>query len=530
MYSGLFLVLGAAAMISSFFKSFMFSRSGEILTMRLREKTFQALLNMETAYFDDHRNNTGALCSRLASDASAVKGATGSHLGTLLQSFGSIAFGIVVGFVYSWKMTLAVIGFAPLMLFSGFLKMRLEIGAGKQQNKKMEEAAKVAVEAMENIRTVATLTQEQRMHSVYCSLLAVPYKSQRRKAHYLGIAYSCSSATIFFAYSASFAFGAYLVANDGLRYQDMFKVFSTILFGAMSAGQASSFAPDYGKAKTASARLFALFDRVPPIDSSSESGEKLPDVQGAVELRGVRFQYPTRPGVRVLRGLDITVKPGQVVALVGSSGCGKSTAVQLIERFYDPVEGQVLLDDHPVKELNLQWLRRQIGIVSQEPVLFDRSIRENIAYGDNFREVEMDEIIEAARKANIHNFIESLPQGYETNVGDKGAQLSGGQKQRIAIARALVRSPKILLLDEATSALDTESEKVVQEALERAQEGRTSIVIAHRLSTIQNADCIIVINSGRVAEVGTHSELLARKGIYHRLNTRQQQKNNATIG
>jgi ABC-type multidrug transport system fused ATPase/permease subunit len=308
----------------------------------------------------------------------------------------------------------------------------------------------------------------------------------------------------------------------------MFKVFSAILFGAMAAGQASSFAPDYGKAKASAARLFALFDRVPPINSSSEAGEKLPDIQGAVELQGVRFQYPSRPDVRVLRGLDITVKPGQVVALVGSSGCGKSTVVQLIERFYDPAEGHVLIDGHPSTELHLQWLRRQIGIVSQEPVLFDCSIRDNIAYGDNFREVTMQEIVEAARKANIHNFIESLPQGYETNVGDKGAQLSGGQKQRVAIARALVRSPKILLLDEATSALDTESEKVVQEALERAQEGRTSIVIAHRLSTIQNADCIIVIHGGRVAEVGTHSELLARKGIYHRLNTRQQRNNDAS--
>ena len=260
---------------------------------------------------------------------------------------------------------------------------------------------------------------------------------------------------------------------------------------------------------------------------------------GEIEMQNATFEYPSRPGVKVLDKMSMMVKPGQTVALVGPSGCGKSTIVSLLERFYDPESGSLTLDGSDLRDLNIRWLRSQIGIVSQEPVLFDTSIAENIRYGANFREVSDEEVVEAAKAANIHSFIESLPQvcslsdyncslfshlclqGYSTNVGSKGTQLSGGQKQRIAIARALVRNPKILLLDEATSALDTESEKIVQEALDKAREGRTSIVIAHRLSTIYNADLIIVIKSGKVAEKGTHESLLRERGIYFTLNRYQ---------
>ena len=261
---------------------------------------------------------------------------------------------------------------------------------------------------------------------------------------------------------------------------------------------------------------------------------------GAVSLDSVTFSYPTRPEVQVLKELSVDLKPGQTLALVGPSGCGKSTVVSLLERFYDPASGLLKVDGVDCRDLHLGWLRSQIGIVAQEPVLFDASIADNIRYGALFRDVSEDEIISAAKQANIHDFIETLPmvscsichitvvqivtftsccsQGYNTNVGAKGAQLSGGQKQRIAIARALVRDPKILLLDEATSALDTESEKVVQEALDKAREGRTTIVIAHRLSTIYNSDVIAVVDDGKVSELGTHSELLANKGLYYKLN------------
>ncbi|KAI0240738.1 hypothetical protein LSAT2_008495 [Lamellibrachia satsuma] len=245
------------------------------------------------------------------------------------------------------------------------------------------------------------------------------------------------------------------------------------------------------------------------------------ECRGEVTFDNIEFTYPSRQDATVLRGLAVTIKPGQRVALVGQSGCGKSTCVSLVERFYDASNGSMLIDGVDVRSLNVQWLRAQLALVSQEPVLFNTTIHDNIAYGDNARTSTMDEVIAAAKKANIHNFIASLPLGYDTNVGECGSQLSGGQKQRIAIARALLRNPRILLLDEATSALDTESEKLVQEALERAQEGRTCIVIAHRLSTIRSADKIVVMQDGRVVEEGTHEDLMAQESFYYRLVQKQ---------
>jgi len=234
----------------------------------------------------------------------------------------------------------------------------------------------------------------------------------------------------------------------------------------------------------------------------------------------VAFSYPSRMVTQVLQGLGFEVKSGKTLALVGQSGCGKSTVVNLIERFYDPQSGNIQADDFDIRTINVPFLRNQISLVSQEPVLFDCSIRDNIAYGVEGG-ITYERIQQVAKLANIHDFVLKLPQGYDTRVGEKGVQLSGGQKQRVAIARALVRDPKILLLDEATSALDAESEKVVQDALDKAREGRTCIIIAHRLSTVQTADCIGVIKHGKIVELGTHAELVAKKGVYYKLTKKQ---------
>ncbi|XP_047226189.1 bile salt export pump isoform X2 [Girardinichthys multiradiatus] len=515
----LFCIVAVISFFSQFLQGYAFAKSGELLTRRLRKVGFQAMLKQEIGWFDDPRNSPGALTTRLATDASVVQGATGSQIGMIVNSLTSIGVSFIIAFYFSWKLTLVIMCFLPLIGLSGVFQAKMLTGFANEDKKSMEAAGRVSSEALGNIRTIAGLAKEHSFVESYEQKLELPYKSAKNRANIYGLCFGFAQCVIFMAYAASFRYGGYLVRAEKLPYMLVFRVISAIVISGTALGRASSFTPDYAKAKIAAAQFFKLLDRVPKISISHTDGQKWEMFKGEIEFRNCKFTYPTRPDIQVLSGLVVSVKPGQTLAFVGSSGCGKSTSVQLLERFYDPDEGQVLIDGHQSRAVNVPFLRSQIGIVSQEPILFDCSIAENIQYGDNTRVVDMEEVVEAAKKAHLHDFVMSLPDKYETQVGAQGSQLSRGQKQRIAIARAIVRNPRILLLDEATSALDTESEQTVQSALDEARKGRTCIVIAHRLSTIQTADIIAVMSQGAVIEQGTHDQLMAKKGAYYKLVT-----------
>uniref|UniRef100_A0A1A9USS9 ABC-type xenobiotic transporter n=1 Tax=Glossina austeni TaxID=7395 RepID=A0A1A9USS9_GLOAU len=521
--SYLFMAIGVVAGLGTFVQTFMFNTAGAKMTSRLRRDTFETLLKQEAAYFDHSSNSVGALCSRLAADCSNVQGATGTRIGMMLQCLSTLLVGIAVAFVYSWNLTLVTIVLVPFICLSIFLESRYMESSSLTEKAAFESASRIAVEAIANVRTVTSLGQERYVLQRYSSQIDLVHKSCVKKLRFRGFVYGLGQSAPFFAYGISLFYGAILVAN-GLPYENVIKVAESLLFGSWMLGQALAFSPNVGAGVYSAGRLFKLFDRLPaqyipkirPFNTAEKS-------EGNIVYENVSFEYPTRQGIPILRNFNLEIQKGSTVALVGPSGSGKSTCVQLLLRYYDPIKGSINLSGTPTTDFTLETLRSKLSLVSQEPVLFDRSIADNIAYGNNCRDpMPMTEIIDAAKKANIHDFITSLPQGYETLLGSKGAQLSGGQKQRIAIARAMVRNPKILILDEATSALDMESEKVVQQALEVARSGRTCVTIAHRLTTVRDADVICVLKKGVIVEKGTHDELMNLKRIYYKLYIMQQ--------
>ncbi|XP_017479812.1 PREDICTED: multidrug resistance protein 1A [Rhagoletis zephyria] len=516
-YSLYFLVTGVITGFATFFQIYLFGVAGEKLTERLRGLMFEAILKQEVAWFDDKANSTGGLCARLSGEAAAVQGATGQRIGTIVQSVATIALGIALSMYYEWSLGLLALAFAPFILVAALLQRKVMAQENMGTSKTMENCTKLAVEVVSNIRTVASLGREEMFYQQYMDLLNPAMATAKKNTHFRGFVYGLARSLMFFAYAACMYYGGWCIVHKGMEFGNVFKVSQALIMGTATIADALAFAPNFQKGITAAKKIFLLLSREPKIFDKPDVSTDPWNAEGKVDFNDVKFSYPTRKEIPVLRGILLNIKEGQKVALVGSSGCGKSTCIQLLQRFYDVDAGSVNIDNIDLRNLALTNLRRQLGIVSQEPILFDRSIKDNIAYGDNKRDVSEQEIIAAAKKANIHNFVSALPLGYETRMGEKGTQLSGGQKQRIAIARAMVRNPKILLLDEATSALDAESEKIVQDALDAASKGRTTISIAHRLSTIVDSDLIFVLDNGQVAECGSHKELLKLRGIYNTL-------------
>lgn len=516
-WSAMYLMLALVQFLAFIIQGVLFAKCSERLIHRVRDKAFRAMLRQDVEFFDRDENTSGVLTSFLSTETTHVAGLSGVTLGTILMVLTTLISAMALALAVGWKLSLVCISTVPVLLACGFLRFFMLAHFQRRSKRAYDSSASYASEAISAIRTVAALTREEDVLKQYRDSLAVQQRRSLISVLKSTALYAASQSLLFACFALGFWYGGTLIAKNEYDMFQFFLCFMAIIFGAQSAGTIFSFAPDMGKAYQAASELKKLFDRKPNVDTWGQEGEPLVEVEGTLEFRDVHFRYPTRPEQPVLRGLNLIVRPGQYVALVGASGCGKSTTIALLERFYDPLSGGVYVDGKEISGLNINDYRSHIALVSQEPTLYQGTIKDNILLGTPKEDVSDEAVEFACREANIYDFIASLPDGFNTIVGSKGALLSGGQKQRIAIARALIRDPKILLLDEATSALDSESEHVVQAALDKAAKGRTTIAVAHRLSTIQKADVIYVFDQGRVVEQGTHSELMKKNGRYSEL-------------
>lgn len=510
----IFVGLGGASLVAYPARTYLFGVAGNKLIKRVRLMCFEKVVSMEVGWFDEAEHSSGVVGARLSADAASVRALVGDALAQMVQDLSSAAVGLAIAFQASWQLALIILAMIPLIGLSGYVQLMFLKGFSADAKAMYEEASQVANDAVGSIRTVASFCAEEKVMEMYRSKCEGPMKNGMRQGVVSGVGFGLSYSLLFLVYATSFYAGARLVQDGKITFTDVFRVFFALTMAALAISQSSSLAPDSSKAKGAAASIFALLDRKSKIDPSDESGVKLESIKGEIELRHVSFKYPTRPDIQIFRDLSLTIRSGKTIALVGESGSGKSTVISLLQRFYDPDSGHITIDGVEIQKFQLKWLRQQMGLVSQEPVLFNDTIRANIAYGKDGNATEA-EIIAAAELANAHTFISGLANGYDTMVGERGVQLSGGQKQRVAIARAIVKSPKILLLDEATSALDAESERVVQDALDRVMVNRTTVIVAHRLSTIKGANLIAVVKNGVIVEKGKHETLInVNQGFY----------------
>lgn len=503
--------------VFGYFRIVVFNRVTTDMLNTLRTDTYEHLLRLPMIFFA--KNRVGELNSRISADVSMVQEALTSNLAELVRQVITVAAGVVLLATVSWELTLTMLSVIPVVAIVAVFFGRFVTKLSKQVQDKIAETSVIVDETLQGIQNVKAFANERwealRYGRVVGDVRLLALKSGRWQGAFVSFIILCMFGAIVLVIWR----GVRLMALGEISTGELVTFIMYSIFIGASIGGLPEVINRMLKAIGASERLMDLQDEAPEPVSLAAKGEPLV-LQGAVRFEQVSFHYSTRSDITVLQDVSFDVRPGERVALVGPSGAGKSTVASLALRFYDPVSGRVTIDGKDARDYDLTALRDRMAIVPQEVLLFGGTIRENIAYG---RPDASNEIIEAAaRKANAHDFISSFPQGYETVVGERGIQLSGGQRQRIAIARAVLKDPAILILDEATSALDSESERLVQDALDQLMKGRTSIVIAHRLSTVRDADRILVLDKGRVLESGTHDELIADVGgLYHSLSRLQ---------
>ncbi|KAE9612767.1 hypothetical protein Lal_00005852 [Lupinus albus] len=528
-YSLCFLGLALFSLVINILQHYSFAYMGEYLTKRVRERMFSKILTFEVGWFDQDENSTGAICSRLARDANVVRSLVGDRMALLIQTISAVVIACTMGLVIAWRLAIVMIAVQPIIIACFYTRRVLLKSLSQKAIMAQDESSKLAAEAVSNLRTITAFSSQDRIIKMLEKSQESPRRESIRQSWFAGLGLACSQSLTSCTWALDFWYGAKLISHGYITSKQLFETFMILISTGRVIADAGSMTSDLAKGADAVASVFAVLDRDTKIEPDDDTeGYKAEKLTGEIELSDVHFAYPARPNVMIFQGFSIKIDAEKSTALVGQSGSGKSTIIALIERFYDPLKGLVTIDGRDIKSYNLRSLRNHVALVSQEPTLFGGTIRENIAYGASDSNTNEAEIIEAAKASNAHDFIASLKEGYDTFCGDKGVQLSGGQKQRIAIARAILKNPEVLLLDEATSALDSQSEKLVQDALERVMIGRTSVVVAHRLSTIQNCDVIAVLGKGKVVEKGTHSSLLGKgpTGAYYSLVSLQRRPSN----
>ena len=517
-----FLYLAIGEFVTIYICTVGFIYTGEHIAGKIREQYLAAILRQNIAYFD--KLGAGEITTRITADTNLVQDGISEKIALTLTALATFVTAFVIGFIKYWKLT--------LILSSTVFAIATVMGGGSsfiiRYNKQSLESyalgGSVAEEVISSIRNATAFSTQDKLARQYDTHLVEAEKWGLKLKIALAGMISGMMGILYLNYGLSFWMGSRFIVDGQMTLSEVLTITLAIMIGAFALGNVAPNAQAFTTSVAAAGKIFNTIDRVSPLNPMDDEGEKLDRVEGTVELKNIKMIYPSRAEVVVMQDVNLKVPAGKTTALVGASGSGKSTIVGLVERFYDPVGGEVYLDGHEISKLNLKWLRQQISLVSQEPTLFGTTIFGNVKHGligtqHEFSPIEHQKelIVAAAKSANAHDFIMGLPEGYETHVGERGFLLSGGQKQRIAIARAMVSDPRILLLDEATSALDTKSEGVVQAALDVAAQGRTTIVIAHRLSTIKTADNIVVMSQGRIVEQGSHDELLEKKSAYYNL-------------